>query len=106
MPDYARPFLPFMQFRDTSGNILSGGKLYFYQAGTSTPKVTWADGAKQTPNDNPVELDSAGMATIFVNGLYKIVLKTSADVQVGDPWDYAWFPVITGKMATLLEQQA
>jgi len=102
MANYARPFLPFMQFRDTSGNLLSGGLLYFYEGGTSTPKDTWADGAMQTANDNPVELDSAGMATIFVNGLYKIVLKTSAGVTVST-WDYCWFPVITGKMATLLD---
>lgn len=42
---------------------LSGGKIYTYEAGTTTPLVTY-QALNGTPNTNPVILDSAGMAVI------------------------------------------
>jgi microcystin-dependent protein len=73
---------PRPRFFDTNGDPLAGGKLYAYQAGTSTPQNTYADQALLTPNANPVVLDANGEATIFVpdSTLYKFVLKDSADV--------------------------
>lgn len=75
---------PNLQFLDANGSPYSGGKLYFYQSGTSTPLDTYSDEALTTPNSNPVILDSAGRAgDIFISGVsYKVVLKTSADVTV------------------------
>lgn len=64
----------FPAFYDNSGNPLSGGKIYTFQAGTSTPLATYTDRGGATPNANPVVLDSAGRASIWlqVNTAYKI----------------------------------
>lgn len=68
---------------DANGDPLSGGKVYTYAAGTSTPLATYSDQAGITPNANPVVLDSRGEATIFWGaGPYKVSLYTSADVLV------------------------
>lgn len=75
---YATP-----QFLDDDGNPLAGGKLYTYEAGTSTPKATYTDSTGNTANANPVVLDSNGRADIWLDtGSYKFTLNTSADVLV------------------------
>jgi hypothetical protein len=74
------PFVPARWF-DNSGNILSGGKLYFYAAGTTTPKDTYSNYLGTTPNANPVILDSSGHAVVFLGtGLYKVELRDANDV--------------------------
>jgi len=66
---------------DSDGDPLSGGKVYTYITASATPKTTYSDYAKATPNANPVVLDSDGEADIILGeGAYRIVLKTSADV--------------------------
>jgi len=73
----------FVQFFDDNGNPLSGGKLYTYDAGGTTPKATYTDAAGLTANANPVVLDAAGRATVFLDGTtYRFDLKTSGDVLV------------------------
>jgi hypothetical protein len=57
---YFRP-----QFFDSNGKPLDGGKVYTYKAGTTTPLTTYRDAAF-TPNTNPIILDSAGSADIFI----------------------------------------
>lgn len=69
---------PKIQLFDNSGNVLNGGLVYTYAAGTTTPKATYSDATGTTENANPVVLDSSGRATIFLSGSYKIVVKTSA----------------------------
>ena len=49
---------------DNDGNPLSGGKVYFYSAGTSSPRDTYTTSALNVANANPVVLDSAGRATV------------------------------------------
>jgi hypothetical protein len=72
-----------LQFFDDNGAPLAGGKVYYYDAGTSDAKDTYSDQAGTIANANPVILDSAGRATIFLgSGSYKQVVKTSADVLV------------------------
>ena len=73
---------PKFQAFDSTGAPLNGGKLYTYKAGTSTEKVTYSDIELSTANANPVVLDSRGEATIYGQGAFKFVLKTSADVTV------------------------
>lgn len=69
-------------FTDSQGAPLVGGKLYTYDAGTSTPRPTYADAAGAVPNTNPVILDARGEATIFWSGVYKVVLKNAADATI------------------------
>ena len=70
---------------DSSGDPLAGGKVYTYYAGTTTPLASYTTQAATTPNANPVILDSAGRASIWLGPYaYRIILKTSADVTVWD----------------------
>ena len=75
------------QFFTDSGVPLSGGKLYTYAAGTTTPQTTYTSNTGLTANANPIILNSAGRLasdvwlTSSVN--YKFVLKTSTDVTIG-----------------------
>ena len=48
------------QFFDNSGNPLTGGKLYTYTAGTTTPAVTYTSSNGVTAHTNPIVLDAAG----------------------------------------------
>lgn len=74
------------QFFDDSGNPLSGGKLYTYVAGTTTPAVTYTSISGAATNTNPIILDSAGRVPeevwLVSSQNYKFVLKTSTDVTV------------------------
>lgn len=71
------------QFFDANGNPLSGGKLYTYAAGTTTPLATYTDSSGTTPNANPVILDSRGEANLWLgSAVYKFKLTTSTDVEV------------------------
>lgn len=75
--------VPKLQFFDANGNPLSGGKLYSYQAGTTTPLATYTDESGGTPNANPVILNSRGEASVWLGtSPYKFKLTTSADVEI------------------------
>ena len=70
------------QFLDGNGNPLTAGKLYTYIAGTTTPLTTYPTAAETTPNTNPIILDSAGRADIFLTAgsAYKFVLANAGNV--------------------------
>ena len=74
------------QFFTNSGVILSGGKLYTYAAGTTTPKTSYTSSSGSTAHTNPIILDSAGRVPggeIWLSAPpYKFVLNTSADVLI------------------------
>ena len=76
------------QFFDNSGYPLTGGKLYTYAAGTTTPAATYTTSAGSTAHSNPIVLDSAGRVPSggeiwLTDGLiYKFVLKTSTDTLI------------------------
>jgi parallel beta-helix repeat protein len=71
------------QFFTNNGLPLSGGLLYSYNAGTSTPLATYTSSAGITTNANPIILDAAGRVPeqIWLANGYsaKFVLKTSTD---------------------------
>jgi hypothetical protein len=73
------------QFFDNNGVPLAGGLLYSYSAGTTSPLATYTTSSGATPNTNPIVLDAAGRPAneiwLAVNA-YKLVLKTSAGVQL------------------------
>ena len=74
------------QFFNNSGVILSGGKLYSYAAGTTTPKATFTSSSGNTNHTNPIILDSAGRVPggeIWLSASpYKFVLNTATDVLI------------------------
>jgi hypothetical protein len=73
------PYAFFQEF-DDQGDPLAGGKLYSYEAGTSTPKTTYSDSDGATPNANPVVFDSYGRANVWLgDGSYKFILKDADD---------------------------
>jgi hypothetical protein len=76
------------QFFDNSGNILSGGKIFTYAAGTTTPQATYTSSSGVTAHANPIILDAAGRVPsgeiwLTDGSQYKFLIKTSTDVQIG-----------------------
>jgi len=57
--------------KNASGLPLSGGSVYTYTAGTTTPKATYTDPYQGTQQSNPISLDQAGCALVFASGLYR-----------------------------------
>ena len=43
-----------------SGNLIPGAKIYFFQAGTSTPQDTYTDKTLATTHAHPILADSDG----------------------------------------------
>lgn len=80
------------QFLDNSGNVLTGGKLYTYLAGTTTPAATYTSSTGLTFHSNPIILDAAGRVPaggeiwLSDNVSYKFVLKDANDVLIAT-WD-------------------
>ena len=75
------------QFFDNNGVILTGGKLYSYAAGTTTPQTTYTSASGSTAHTNPIILNSAGrVATgeiwLTAGNNYKFALYTSTDVLI------------------------
>jgi hypothetical protein len=77
------------QFFDNNGVILSGGKLYTYLAGTTTPATTYTTSVGNVAHTNPIVLDSAGRVPnggeiwLADNVQYKFVLKDANEVLIG-----------------------
>lgn len=67
---------------DSSGDPLSGGKVYTYEAGTTTPKPVFTDQGQVSNATNPVILNSYGRAAVWGVGAYKFVIKDSSDVTL------------------------
>lgn len=72
------------QFFDNAGNPLSNGKLFTYQAGTLTPLASYTDRGGSVPNANPVLLDAAGRASVWLstNVAYKLILQDAGGNQI------------------------
>jgi hypothetical protein len=76
MSNIASPMPPIRaRFTSTLGIPLSGCEVYTYEPNSNIPKTTWVDIDKTVENTNPILLDSAGEADIFLDGLYRIVVK-------------------------------
>lgn len=79
------------QFFDNNGKPLSGGLLYSYAAGTSSPSPTYTSNSGATAHPNPIVLDAAGRVPtgeiwLPIGTSYKFVLKTSNAVLLAT-WD-------------------
>jgi hypothetical protein len=69
-----------------NGTPLSGGLLYTYSAGTTTPLTTYTTSAGNVANANPIVLDAAGRVANQIwmtEGTFcKFVLRTSTGVEI------------------------
>jgi len=74
------------QFFDNNGVPLSGGLIYTYQAGSSTPLTTYTTNNGTIPNTNPIILDAAGRTPneiwMQTGYSYKFVIQTSAGLTL------------------------
>lgn len=59
---------PRMRFFDTDGKPLVGGKVYAFKVGTDEFKPTYRNSELTALNTNPVVLDGAGSALIYLRG--------------------------------------
>ena len=76
------------QFFTNTGAVLTGGKLYSYLAGTTTPATTYTTSAGNVARTNPIILDAAGRVPgsgeiWLTNGVsYKFVLEDANNVLI------------------------
>jgi hypothetical protein len=74
------------QLFDNSGNVLTGGKIETYEAGTTTNAVTYTDPIGNTFNSNPIIADASGRLSneiwLPVGTSYKFVLKDANNVLI------------------------
>ena len=74
------------QFFDNNGVPLAGGLIYTYQAGSSTPLVTYTDNGGTTANANPIVLDSSGRVPNeiwLLNGYsYKFIITSASGTSL------------------------
>jgi hypothetical protein len=76
------------QFFDNAGNVLTGGKLFTYAAGTTTPQTAYTTSAGNVAWSNPIILDAAGRVSgsgeiWLTDGIqYKFILRNSNDVLI------------------------
>lgn len=76
------------QFLDNSGNVLTGGKIETYAAGTTTPETTYTTNAGNIVWTNPIVLNASGRVSgsgeiwLTEGTPYKFILKDSNDVLI------------------------
>jgi hypothetical protein len=74
------------QFFDNNGAPLNAGKIYTYQAGSSTPLATYTSSSGLTANANPIILGTSGRPPndiwLLEGYFYKFILKDSSDVTI------------------------
>ena len=109
------------QFFDNDGNVLSGGKIFTYLAGTSTPSATYTTSAGSIAHTNPIILDSSGRVPSgqvwLTDGIqYKFVIKNSSDTLIGtydnivgindvDASQVSYTPAGTGAQTTNVQEK-
>lgn len=73
-----------MQFFTANGDPLVGGLLYTYEAGTTTPKVTYVDSNETQTNTNPVVMNSRGECDLWLTsgGAYKFALHDGLNTLI------------------------
>ena len=75
------------QFFTDAGDVLTGGKLYSYAAGTTTPAPTYTTNAGNIAHSNPIILNAAGRiptGEVWLDSgfVYKFVLTDANDVLI------------------------
>lgn len=101
------------QFFDDNGDPLSGGKIYTYSAGTTTPAVTYTSPSGTATHANPIILDAAGRVPaggeiwLAVGPSYKFIVRTSTNVLIAtyDNIPSAPQPAISNDAASITYEQ-
>jgi hypothetical protein len=74
------------QFFDDNGVPLAGGLIYTYQAGSSTPLVTYTTSSGTIANANPIVLDASGRTPqqiwLLTGYSYKFILQNADGVLI------------------------
>lgn len=75
------------QLFDNNGDVLTGGKIFTYAAGTTTPLASYTSNTGLVAHTNPIILDASGRVPggeiwLDYSNLYKFVVKTSTDVLI------------------------
>lgn len=69
------PNVRYREFTKCGQKPLAGGQIWTYDANSTTLKATYKDPYGMSPNTNPIILDAAGEADIYLNGTYRFVVK-------------------------------
>jgi hypothetical protein len=74
---------PVFRAFDNNNNPLVAGKLFTYQAGTTTKLASYSDSTGLSANTNPVILNARGEANVWIpsNVAYKFVLSPATDTD-------------------------
>lgn len=73
------------QFIDGCGTPLAGGKVFTYEANTTTLKATYADTDGTAINTNPIILDESGRAKIYLeDGAYRVRILNKKGALIAD----------------------
>lgn len=78
------PNVRYREFTKCGQKPLTGGQIWTYEANSTTPKITYQDPYGMTPNTNPIILDAAGEADVYLNGTYRFVVKDKNGVVQKD----------------------
>jgi len=74
---------PWFTALDSNGDPIPGAKLFAYQSGTTTKTATYTDAALSVAHTNPIIMDAAGRAVIYLSPtpVYKFVLAPADDTD-------------------------
>lgn len=91
----------FNQMRNGSIGSLAGGNINFYYAGTTTRKPVYLDRDMTQPVTTAYTLSADGTAELYGDGLYRIIVKSSAGVTIYD-YDDVSFVDLSSQLDTAL----
>lgn len=73
---------------DTNGHPLVGGRLWTYEANSTTPKAAFHDPFYLNPHAQPIILNDMGQAIVWLDGFYHLRLEDAEGVQLWDIMSY------------------
>lgn len=101
------PSFLMQQFFTNAGAVAALHLLDTFLSGTTTPATTWSDAGQVGENTNPIELDAAGRATIFLDPdvLYTFRLRTPGGTPLWTRDSIAGLPVTDDQQFLPLDPQ-
>ncbi len=99
MSDGGAQFIEIGPYFNSSGTLYQSIKVYHYAAGTTTNKDMWSDEGKISAVAQPFVGDTSGIAGLFGDGMYHLVIKDTDDNTLYDRDNWR----ITSDTATLWE---